>query len=105
MKYLSCIKTAYNNNNSNNNNNNNNNNNDNNNNDNNNNKNTDVLLISETKSDSFFPSVQFHLEDYATPSRLARNENGGNILLSIREDIPTKLPNSGLSIEGFFVEV
>ena len=31
------------------------------------NKNIDVLLISETKIDSYFPSVQFYLEGYATP--------------------------------------
>ena len=30
------------------------------------NKNIDVLLISETKIDSSFPSAQFHLEGYAT---------------------------------------
>ena len=30
------------------------------------NKNIDVLLISETKTDSSFPSAQFHLESYAT---------------------------------------
>ena len=50
------------------------------------NKNTDVLLISETKIDSSFPSAQFHLEGYATPCRLDRNANGGDILLYIRED-------------------
>ena len=33
------------------------------------NKNIDVLLISETKIDSSCPSVQFHLEGYATPYR------------------------------------
>ena len=69
------------------------------------NKNIDVLLISETKIDSSFPSVQFHLESYATPYRLDRNANGGGILLYIREDIPSKLLNTDLSIEGFFVEI
>ena len=33
-------------------------------------KNIDVMLISETKIYSLFPSVQFHLEGYATPYRL-----------------------------------
>ena len=69
------------------------------------NKNIDVLLISETKIDSSFPSAQFHLEGYATPYRLARNANDGGILLYIREDIPSKLLNIDLSIEGFFVEI
>ena len=69
------------------------------------NKNIDVLLISETKIDSSFPSAQFHLEGHATPYRLDRNANGGGILLYIREDIPSKLLNTDLSIEGFFVEI
>ena len=69
------------------------------------NKNIDVLLISETKIDFSFPSAQFHLEGYATPYRLDRNANGGGILLYIREDIPSKLLNTDLSIEGFFVEI
>ena len=64
------------------------------------NKNTDVLLISETKIDSSFPSVQFYL-GYAIPYRLDRNSNGGGILLHITEDIPSKLLNTDLSIEGF----
>ena len=68
------------------------------------NKNTDVLLVSETKIDSPFPSARFDLEGYATPYRLDRNANGGGILLYIREDIPSKLLNTDLSIEGFFVE-
>ena len=55
------------------------------------NKNTDVLLISETKIDSSFPSAQFHLEGYATPCRLDRNTNGGGILLYIIEDTPSEL--------------
>ena len=49
--------------------------------------------------------AQFHLEGYATPYRLDRNANGGGILLYIREHIPSKLLNTDLSIEGFFVEI
>ena len=56
-------------------------------------------------SDSFFPSLQFHLEGYATPYRLDRNANGGGILLYIREDIPSMLLTSELSIERFFFEM
>ena len=69
------------------------------------NKNIDVFLISETKFDSSFPSVQFHLEGYATPYRLDRNTTGGGILLYVREDIPSKLLNTDLSIEGPFAEI
>ena len=61
------------------------------------NKYVDVLLISEIKIDSY-------LEGYATPYRLDINANGSGILLYIREDVPSKLLNSDLSIQGFFVE-
>ena len=69
------------------------------------NKNIDVLLISETKIDSPFLSVQFHLEGFAIPYRLDRNATAGGILFYIREDIPLKLLNTDLSIEEFFVEI
>ena len=69
------------------------------------NKNIDVLLISETKIDSSFPSAQFHLEGYATPYRLDRNATGGGILLYIREDIPSNVLNTDLSTEGLFVKI
>ena len=39
------------------------------------------------------------------PYRLDRNANGNGILLYVREDIPSKLLNSDLSIEGFVVEI
>ena len=61
--------------------------------------------MSETKIDSSFPLVQFHLDGYATPYRLDRIANGGGILLYIREDIPSKLLNSDLSIEERFLEI
>ena len=69
------------------------------------NKNIDVLLIPEKKNDSFFISAQFHLDGDATPCGLDINANGGGILLYIREYIPSKLLNTDLSIEGFFVEI
>ena len=61
-------------------------------------------MISKTKIDSSFNSVQFHLDGYATSYRLDRNTNGGGILLYIREDIPSTIVIAGLSVEGFFVE-
>ena len=39
------------------------------------------------------------------PYRLDRNANGNSILLYVREDIPSKLLNSDLSVEGLFVEI
>ena len=55
--------------------------------------NVDILLISETKIDSSFPTAQFKIEGYTT-FRLDRNSNWGGILLYIREDIPSALLNT-----------
>ena len=66
--------------------------------------NLDILLISETKIDSSFPTAQFQIEGYAT-YRLDRNANGGGILLYIREDIPSTLLNFDMSIESFYIEI
>ena len=66
--------------------------------------NLDILLISETKIDSSFPTAQFQIEGYTT-YRLDRNANGGGILLYIREDIPSTLLNFDMSIESFFIEI
>ena len=62
-------------------------------------------MISETKLDSSFPKGQFHLHGFCEPYRLDRNGNGGRILVFIREDIPSKLIESIMTTEGFFVEL
>ena len=62
--------------------------------------NFDILLISETKIDFSFPTAQFQIEGYATYG-LDRNANGGDILLYFREDIPSTLRNSDMSIKSF----
>ena len=46
----------------------------------------DLLLISETKIDSSFPTAQFHIDGY-TIHRRDRDENGGGLLLCVREDV------------------
>ena len=66
--------------------------------------NLDILLITETKIDSSFPTAQFQIEGYTT-YRLDRNTNGGGILLYIREDIPSTLLNSDMSVESFSIEI
>ena len=38
--------------------------------------NIDVLLVTETKLDTFFPNVQFHMHGYTTSYSLCRNANG-----------------------------
>ena len=53
--------------------------------------NFDVLLISETKLDASFPSIQFILDGFTPPYRLDRTQHGGGIMLFIREGIPSKL--------------
>ena len=67
--------------------------------------NLDILMISETKLDSTFPSNQFIIEGYAPPIRFDRNCREGRILLYIREDIPDRLLTTSLpkDFEGFFV--
>ena len=69
--------------------------------------NLDILMISETKLDSTFPSNQFTIEGYAAPIRFDRNGRGEGIILYIREDIPARLLKTSLpkDLEGFFVEL
>ena len=62
-------------------------------------------MIFETKLDLSFPKGQFHLHGFSEPYRLDRNGNGGGILVFIREDIPSKLIESKMRTEGFFVEL
>ena len=67
-----------------------------------------MLLISETKLDSFFPSNQFQIDGFTTPYRLDRNQNGGDIMLYIREDIPLKFLTEiklDNKIENIFIEI
>ena len=46
--------------------------------------------MTETKLDSSFPSVQFHIPGYWSPYRLDHNSHGGGILTYITKDIPSK---------------
>ena len=50
----------------------------------------DVLMITETKLDDSFPTIQFNIEGYHT-FRLDRNEYGGGILIYVRDDIPSNI--------------
>ena len=70
--------------------------------------NVDILLITETKIDSSFPIAQFQIDGYTTPYRLDRDENGGGILLYVRDDIPSKTIENldfGSQTEAIFVEI
>ena len=63
----------------------------------------DILLISETKIDSSFPTAQFLINGFTTYRR-DRNKNGGGMLLYIREDIPSNLLHTD-DIIGFYIEI
>ena len=70
--------------------------------------NIDILLVTETKLDSSFPSAQFHMHGYTTPYCLDRNAKGGGLLLYVREDIPSrKIDNVDFDtgVEAIFIEV
>ena len=47
-------------------------------------QNLDILLLSETKLDSSFPTGQFLMNGFRKPYRLDRCSNGGGLLLFIR---------------------
>ena len=64
----------------------------------------DLLLISETKIDSSFPIAQFHIDGY-TIHRCDSDENGGGLLLYVREGVPSALLKTDSEIEAFYVEL
>ena len=66
--------------------------------------NIDIFLTSETKIDSSFPTAQFHINGFTTYRR-DRNENGGGLLLYVREDIPSNLLRIDSEIEAFYIEL
>ena len=48
---------------------------------------------------------QFHIHGFGEPYRFDRNKKGGGILLYIRDNIPSKLIESKMTIESLFVEI
>ena len=68
----------------------------------------DILVITETKLDSTFPTSQFLIEGYSEPYHFDGNRNGGGVLIYVRDDIPHKLLTDHKlphDIEGIFVEL
>ena len=47
----------------------------------------DILILSETKLDSTFPSIQFLINGFSVPHRLDQNSKGSGILLYLRDKI------------------
>ena len=70
--------------------------------------NIDIRLLTETKLDSSFPSLNFKLNGFKNPFRRDRSIHGGGIILYIREDISSKLL-SGIHLhencQCFFMEL
>ena len=65
-------------------------------------------MISETKRDSSFPNAQLYMKSYSNQYRFNRNSKGRDIILYVREDIPSKLINSSCidhDKEYFLVEL
>ena len=56
--------------------------------------------MSETKTDSSFPTAQFNIDGY-TIHRCYRDENGGGLLPYVREDISSTLLKTDSDIEAF----
>ena len=51
--------------------------------------NVDIIMVNETKISESFPTSQFFIPDFTSPYRFDRTEDGGGILVYIREDIPS----------------
>ena len=67
----------------------------------------DVLVITEIKLDSTFLISQFYINGFIKLYRLDRSKNGGEVLIYIFKQIPSKesgnlLPNA---IERMFIEL
>ena len=68
----------------------------------------DILMLSETKLDSTFPSIQFLINGFSVPHRLDRNSKGSGILLYVRDKIivlPLNRYSLSLHIEILFFEL
>ena len=51
---------------------------------------TEILAITETKTDLTFPLDQFAIQGFSGPYMFDRNKNGGYVFIHVREDIPSR---------------
>ena len=69
----------------------------------------DIFLVSGSKIDDTFPKAQFCVEGYSTSYRLDKTCKRGDLLLHVREDIPSKQIKlkfvENEASERFFVEI
>ena len=64
------------------------------------------MVISEAKLDYSFPESQFKIPRYSSPFRLDWDQNGGDIMVFVHEDIPAKfLYFEDKPIEALFIEL
>ena len=71
-------------------------------------ENIDVMIIGESKLDDSYPKSQFLIDEFAESFRLNRDENGGGILIYVRDFFPCKKLKKHIflhDIEGMFVEL
>ena len=50
----------------------------------------DILVISETKIDSSFPTSQFLIDGFKSPHRLDVSGNSGGVLVYVRDSLLSK---------------
>ena len=64
-------------------------------------------MVSKTKIENSFPVGNFVIDGFSTPYRLDRDNNGGGIMLYVREDIPSNLlaTDEKNHIKSFYVEL
>ena len=69
---------------------------------------TDILVITETKTELTFPLNQLAIQGYSKPYRFDRSRNGGGVFIYVREDIPSrelKIHNTAKDIEMIFIKI
>ena len=70
-------------------------------------KDVDVFVITETKLDDTFLTSQVLVTGFSVPYRLDQNRNGGEIMIFIRDYIPSRVLTKHVfpdDIEGLFIE-
>ena len=68
----------------------------------------DILVITETKLGESFTEAQFLINGFSKPYRLDRDENGGGIIIYVRENIPSRsldISSTSVGIECIFIEI
>ena len=69
-------------------------------------QNVDVMVISEIKLNGSFPGSQFKIPGYSSSFHLDRDQNGGGIMVFVREDITAKLLSfEDKPIDAFYIEL